>query len=462
MASSNPIHDEPINEINVPVMQPYLDEKYEESVRNSKIKFADWMLSRHLSRSRKNVDERVGKLKKEMREKLALYEKEAPMRGFLKTYRIDGEEGYDQIAFINHIRPKVIRFLSEKKKPFQVKFILTCRFRKGVSDAEEMVYNFGYFHSGVEKIMEVTNLDEIYGVMTGICLERISKFQNKGSGWQFDRVEFFDMHVDPFKPLRGSSYFKLPKKLAAKKAIINVKNENDNECFKWAVTSAVYPREGHPERLNGEMRKNSEKIDWAGIDFPTPLNQIERFEKQNPYSINVYGWDGGSIYPLRISEHENERSISLLLLTNNDNQHYCWIKNESALIASQVNKHKGKVYLFKYCCNSRPSEETLEEHQEYCSKHKAVREEMPLKGTMLAFGNYCRKMQIPFVVYADFEAITESISTCSPNDADSYTKQYQKHTPCGFSYLIKCFNDELFPPRQRWYTCCRTKLAVIY
>ena len=106
MASSNPIHDEPINEINVPVMQPYLDEKYEESVRNSKIKFVEWMLSRHLSRSRKNVDERVGKLKKEMREKLALYEKEAPMRGFLKTYRIDGEEGYDQIAFINHIRPK--------------------------------------------------------------------------------------------------------------------------------------------------------------------------------------------------------------------------------------------------------------------------------------------------------------------------------------------------------------------
>ena len=53
------------------------------------------------------------------------------MKGFLKTYRIDGKEGYDQIAFIDYIRPKVIRFLSEKKKPFQVKFILTCRFRKG-------------------------------------------------------------------------------------------------------------------------------------------------------------------------------------------------------------------------------------------------------------------------------------------------------------------------------------------
>ena len=374
--------------------------------------------------------ERLEKPKEEIRkEELALYESEALIKGFLKTYRIDGEEGYDETTFINHIRPKVIKFLSEKKKPFQVKFILTCRFRKGVSDVEEMVYNYGYFHSNVEKIMEVTNLSEIYDIMTAKCLGLVSKFQNKGSGWQFDRVESFDVYVDPFKPLGGSSYFPLPKELAAKKAIINVKKDNDNECFKWAVTSAVYPRKKDPQRLNGEMRKNSGKIDWTGIDFPTPLNQIERFEKQNPYSINVYGREGGNIYPLRISKHENKKDINLLLLTNDDNQHYCWIKNMSALVASQVNKHKGKIRICKYCCNSRPSEESLQEHQEYCSKHKAVREKMPLKGTMLAFGNYFRKMQVPFVVYADFEAITESISTCSPNDACSYTKQYQKHTP---------------------------------
>ena len=202
MMSSNPILDEPINEINVPVMQPTrnirmpvtsksgLGEKSAESVRDSINEFADWISSYVPESIQRNVDERVEKLKEEIRgiysrnDKLTLYEKEAPMKGFLKTYRIDGKEGYDQIAFIDYIRPKVIRFLSEKKKPFQVKFILTCRFRKGVSDAEEMVYNFGYFHSGVEKIMEVTNLNEIYGIMTGICLEKMSKFQNKGSGWQ--------------------------------------------------------------------------------------------------------------------------------------------------------------------------------------------------------------------------------------------------------------------------------------
>ena len=85
-------------------------------------------------------------------------------------------------------------------------------------------------------------------------LELIENFQNQGSGWQFDQVEYFDINIDPFEPLSGSSYIPLPEKLASNKAIINVKNEKDNECFKWAVTSAVFPIKFHPERLNDNMR----------------------------------------------------------------------------------------------------------------------------------------------------------------------------------------------------------------
>ena len=410
MMTNNPILDEPIEEINVPILKPYKGRKI-----------------------------------------IKLYEKEAPLKGFLKTYRINDQEGQDQTTFINHIRHNVMKFLSEKKRPFQAKFIFTCKFQKGVSE-EEMTYSFGYFHTNIERIMEGTDLDELYKRMTRECLEKIEKFQNKGSGWQFASVESFDINVDPFKPLRGTSYFPLPKKLAVKKAIINVKTEQDNECFKWAATSAVYQRKCHSERLNGEMRANSKRLNWKGIDFPTTLTQIARFEKQNPYSINVYGYTGRIVYPLRISKHENEQCINLILLSNKKNQHYCWIKNMSALVASQTNKHKGKKYVCKYCCNSFQWEVSLQKHVEYCSKQKAVKVEMPKKGTMLSFKNYYRKMRVPFVIYADFEAFTESISTCSPSDDKSYTKQYQRHKPCSFSYYIKCFDDELFPPQLKRYT----------
>ena len=410
MMTNNPILDEPIEEINVPILKPYQGKKM-----------------------------------------IKLYEKEAPLKGFLKTYRINDQEGQDQTIFINHVRHNVIKFLFERRKPFQVKFIFTCKFQKGVSE-EEMTYNEGYFHTNIERIMEDTNLGKLYERMTRECLEKIEKFQNRGSGWQFKEVVSFDINVDPSKPLGGSSYFPTPKKLDVKKAIINVQNKQDNECFKWAVTSAVFPREKNKQRLNQEMRVNSEKLNWEGIDFPTPIYQIARFEKQNPYSINVFGYTGERVYPLRISEHENKQCINMILFLNKKNKHYCWIADMSRLTASQINKHKGKRHVCKHCCNSFQKEVSLQNHIEYCRKHKAVGVVMPKKGTMLSLKNYYRKMRVPFVVYADFEAFTNPISTCSQSDDKSYTKSYQVHNPCGFSYYIKCFDDGLFPPVLKYFT----------
>ena len=410
MMTNNSILDEPIEEINVPILKPYGERKI-----------------------------------------INLYEKEAPLKGFLKTHRIIDQEGQGQTTFINHIRHNVVKFFSERKKPFQVKFIFACKFQKGASE-EEMTYDYGYFHTHVERIMEDTDLEELYERMTRECLEKIERLLNGGSGWQFASVESFDINVVPFNPLGGSSYFPLPSKLAVKKAIINVQNKQDNKCFMWAVTSAIYPIKKNPQRISSEMRVNSEKLNWEGIDFPTPLYQITRFERQNPYSINVYGYKGSIVYPLRISKHENEQCINLILLENKKNHHYCWIKSMSALVASQTNKHKGKKYVCKYCCNSFQWEVSLQKHVGYCSSQKAVRVEMPEKGTMLSFKNYQRKMRVPFVVYADFEAFTEDVSTCSPSDDKSFTNKYQRHKPCSFAYYIKCYNDELFPPVPKQYT----------
>ena len=282
-----------------------------------------------------------------------------------------------------------------------------------------------------------------------------------GSGWQFEQVVSFDINTNPYTPLAGSSYIEVPKELAGKHAIINVKNVKDNECFKWAVTTAVFPRKKNMQRLNGEMREDAAKLNWEGIDFPTPLSQITRFEEQNPYSINVYKWSGKNSERVRSSEaHANgKQCINLMLLTKGGNTHYCWIKNMSALNA-KVNKHGSKKYFCKYCDNPFNTEKSLQEHEKYCSNHKAVGVRMPEEGTMLVFKNHCRKMRVPFAVYADFESFIEPVTTCAPSDDESYTQQYQKHTPCSYCYYIKCFDDELFPPILRKYTITRKDVNV--
>ena len=53
-------------------------------------------------------------------------------------------------------------------------------------------------------------------------------------------------------------------------------------------------------------------------------------------------------------------------------------------------------------------------------------------------------MRVPFIVYVDFESFTPQLSTCQPHSDKSYTKRYQKHTPSGFYYNIKCFDDTLY------------------
>ena len=73
-----------------------------------------------------------------------------------------------------------------------------------------------------------------------------------------------------YVPLDGSSYIPLPKFLAAKKAIINLKNEDD-ECLKWATTRALNP----VEKTLNELIKNFEKVRDPQLGWSEIFSQFE-------------------------------------------------------------------------------------------------------------------------------------------------------------------------------------------
>ena len=77
---------------------------------------------------------------------------------------------------------------------------------------------------------------------------------------------------------------------------------------------------------------------------------------------------------------------------------------------------------------------------------------MPKEGSTISFNQYKKSMRVPFVVYADFESFIKPIDTCDPNPDESYTKQYQKHTPSSFCYYIKCFDDSVYSCKPVTYT----------
>ena len=462
------IMDQPIPEIDIPILEPSkpanlskvsqlknLASNAAKPVKREINKFADWIISKVPEPIKKTVNERVNSLKERVNRIFKRYdnlltprEYKTAIKGYFKTFRVNGVDGMDEKTFMNNVKPRVIDLIKSKGS-IKVKLILTVRFTKENPATGKIDINVYSFASKMEIVTESTDISELFDNMTSLIFELIQNFNNRGSGWQFDRVEHLDININPYNPLSASSYIKLPGKLAEKKAIINVQNENDNECFKWAVTSAVFPAKEHGERLSKQMRKDSEKFVWTGIEFPVSLKQIDKFENNNPYAINVFGYEK-VVYPLRISK-KKEQVINLLLIANEETNHFCWIKNMSRLLSSGINNHQHKRYFCYRCLNSFPSEKSLNKHTEYCQNNEEVKIEMPFLEN-IQFNNFYKKQRVPFVVYADFECFTEKIDTCQPRDNKSFTNQYQKHSPSGFSYLIKCFDDNLLSPKLVHYT----------
>ena len=248
------------------------------------------------------------------------------------------------------------------KKPIKTNFLLNSGFtltNHATGLVDKMTY---YFNSDVIEVYAANNVSEKYIEMRESMLEKIATFQHRGSGWQFDQVVSLDINISPFKLVTGSRYIPTPKKIGYRRAIVNFQNRFDHECFKWAVTSAVYPQKDHTERLSKELRENSEKFDWTDIDFPTPLKQIERFEKQNlDYVIIVYGYDE-DFDILKACDNPDGKMIHLLLLRNEETEHYAWIKDFNRLMTSEVTNHKC-AHEFCYRCFSHfQTKQKLEDH----------------------------------------------------------------------------------------------------
>ena len=370
--------------------------------------------------------------------------------GFARQFRIEREGNFDEIEFMQIVKPDVLRLMRENRQT-RMRLILNCYMTRTDLTNGNIIDEYPCFHSqtienlGAPRPIPGEDLEgnesEIIDSMIETIEERFQNFTNRGSNWVLERVLSLHVQMTQYIPLRGRSYIPLPDVLTNKKAIINMKND-DNECFKWCVTRALFPVNKHPERIDKTLRENSKRLNWNGLKFPIDLKQITHFEKSNQnISINVFGFDS-KVYTLRLFKGEEERQhqINLLLIADDVKKHYCLIKDMSRLLSKQLTKHNGSIHICLRCLNAFQTNEKLEIHKEICQSNEFI--EMPKEGTFIQFENHIRSQKIPFVIFADFESLVEPISGCQQNTEKCFTNQFQKHKPCGFCYYIKCSFDE--------------------
>ena len=207
------------------------------------------------------------------------------------------------------VRQAVIN-LMRKNRRTKVKLIVRCNMEKNIILTGDVITHKTSFHSKAEVNLEGTDVDDLYNTMVDRVLESMATFQRECSNWTFKSIISLEIHTVAYEPLSGNSYIPLPLKLAQKKAIINMKNEDD-KCFTWSVLQALNPREEHAERIDKDLKKKEDSLNMTGIVYPVSLKAIDKFEMQNPtISTNVFGHEE-SVYPPRVSKYEDREAVDL-------------------------------------------------------------------------------------------------------------------------------------------------------
>ncbi|XP_068737976.1 uncharacterized protein [Montipora capricornis] len=182
---------------------------------------------------------------------------------------------------------------------------------------------------------------------------------------------------------------------------------------------------------------------------------------ENHY-INVVKYEPmkGSSY-IKLPNELKHSAKGLINMKNEDNECFRWCHirhlNPQDKYPQRIKK-SDKAFIenlnysgIEFPVTTKHSERVLTDHKENCIQVNGTQAiQMPTKDdNILKFNNFHKQLPVPFVIYADFEAITEKISGCQPNDDKSYTEAYQRHTDCGYGYkVVCCYDDKYTKPVQ--------------
>ena len=139
-----------------------------------------------------------------------------------------------------------------------------------------------------------TDIDETLKLAAKQLENRIETYEGIGSGWIISNFVALDTTVWKLNPLRASSYHELPTWVKNTKCVVNVKNK-DQLCFKYAVQAALYdPSSRNTDRISSYTYTEAmeDAPDFSMLEYPVSLREINKFEKKNDISVNVYGIEG--------------------------------------------------------------------------------------------------------------------------------------------------------------------------
>lgn len=383
-----------------------------------------------------------------MSERIELEERSSAFRRRLRTFAVVNIEHIDIRdflidAFESYIQPIITKVIAEYTL-IKVNAVFKAVFSKSIATdtGETIEKQTIYVHTKSDIVDIDTDLsDHFSGQIVTFILSKIDDIALRGSGLTLTEINEILVQINDFQPIAGSSFIDLPSSVKSKHAVVNVKN-NDNRCFLYAILSALHPANKNAHRVANYIQYTNE-LNFNGICFPVNVRDITRFEQLNPnISINVYIYDERKhkVSTLKMTKSVKINHIHLLLLTNDDTTHYCWIKHMSRLLSSQISRNFSRKYFCDRCLNYFRDRSKLNAHTAKCVEQNEYRIEMPTEGNhIIRFKKHENQLKVPFIVYADIETMLEvpSSSFCKCSN----TRAYQQHRAFSIGYYFQCTYD---------------------
>ena len=346
----------------------------------------------------------------------------------------------------------VSRFLSNKvqNRPVSAKVLLdvSVEYAKLVGDKLEATVK-AILRTPAVSVTPGQDAEEIASKLCDLIWQRNQNFISQKSGLIVYQVHWGKTTVGSFNPLRGAAYVELPARVRAKKAVVNVKNK-DERCFGFAILASKYNHLVLKKTANDPKHYLKyfavERLDQ--IQYPVAISQLSEVERTMNIAINVFSFTddaGEGMYPVYLSQINRKSAINLLYWR----EHYSWISKFSRLMSS-VTKHQGKKHFCMKCLGHFSTENVLLRHEEMCSGDVCQQVmSMAPENSFLRFTNTRYQQRCPFIVYADFECITNPVQLQGqeePENTDPLDIEpkaaYQVHKPCSVGLLLVSTLDD--------------------
>ena len=320
-------------------------------------------------------------------------------KGYTKSYEVGIKNETDPLIQMSSTRLAIAHFMKQLLTQMKgIKFIETLTIYFEQQKGNQTVSRIGYFNSTPKTITNANDFQESLDVNVEQIMNDIHKWISEGSAWIIKSINGYYINIIKYQPLTGSSYIKLPTELQHHKCgLINLKNK-DNESFRWCHIRHLNPRNDNPQRIKKTDKAFVKQLNYDNIEFPVSVKQYNKIETQNNININVFGYENKQTYPIYVSKEKFDDVLNLLLISDDENKHYVYIKNFNRFMYRKT-RNKNKKHFCMHCLQCFSKEEILLKHKEVCIEingKQAIK--MPPIGSKIEFTNYNKQMQAPFVI----------------------------------------------------------------